>query len=123
MAIEVKQYRYLFAKSNHSFDDEFGSVEEGLLDHFHTGSDLQFTVPPSTIGKAKAKLAYNPLHDLESVWRMLVFFELKKDIELVLRPPSSTSTPKHQQYSRLASVQRTSSPSRHSGSATNAWSY
>ncbi len=104
MAVEVSQNAYLF---NNEREEPKERKEAGLSmadlaamrRQFCDGasSDSEMSEPPagsSTISEAKQPFFYNPLHDLESIWWIAIYFVVNKETELAPKEPG-VGTVKH----------------------------
>ncbi|KAF7797922.1 hypothetical protein EIP86_009129 [Pleurotus ostreatoroseus] len=74
MSVEVETQDYKFLPTNLSYDPEEDlntALERAKADMFGRENEVEFKVPP---------FQYNPLHDLESLWWVAVYFVVVKQV-------------------------------------------
>lgn len=112
MAVEVSQNAYLLNKEREE-PKERKEASLSMVDlaamrrQFRDGasSDSEMSEPPagsSTISEAKQPFFYNPLHDLESIWWITIYFVVNKETELASKEPGVATV----KYTPLTEDQR-----------------
>ncbi|KIP06495.1 hypothetical protein PHLGIDRAFT_118886 [Phlebiopsis gigantea 11061_1 CR5-6] len=106
MAVEVHAQDYKFLPESMIIDqDPFGPADpaiQGLAEGI-IPRRVRVVIPPPELDE-ELVFTYNPLHDLESIWWVMAFFLINKDVRLVLWGPEKPLLPEFSETPTARSI-------------------